>query len=97
VHLKGVFFLLIFVAYIATPPVVNYFKADGEISMATIEEEKSNADDKTESEKKIEIIHKSFISYNIAGNFEFEDPSKFSSRLAYSIYLDPISPPPRHL
>jgi len=83
-------------AYLATPPVVNYFKANGEISMAAIDEEAPGCDDKSESEKKIEIFSKVNMP---SGNFDHSPLFVHliqQSSLNSSIYLDPVSPPPRH-
>ncbi|MCM4154887.1 hypothetical protein [Gramella sp. AN32] len=94
-QLKGLLFLLIFTAYLATPPVVNYFKANGEISMATIDEEPSGCDDNSETQKKIEIFNKMNTFTNNFDHSGLFVALFLKSSLNSSIYLDPVSPPPR--
>ena len=90
---KGYFFLILFIAFLATPSVITLIQPDQNLYSTSFFEEE-NTQDSVEIEKNHKISHESFgitffeIIEENSGNFSY------TQRLS-SIYLDPAIPPPR--
>ena len=55
---KSYFFILLFIAFLVTPPLVQILKAGDDNSSVSFIEEENNTDGKFELEKKLEVISK---------------------------------------
>ena len=91
---KVYFFLFLFVAFLVTPVVVNLLHDNGKKVVFAINEEENSKDFKVQFKKDFKLDNNLFSLYSVAlklrnnliGGDDIRD---------YSIYLDPVSPPPR--
>lgn len=91
---KNWFFLILFIAFLATPPLVNLIESGGELKISMVLEEENN-NDSNKTKKNSEIFIKSTNSY-VFSDFEQDILAiKIAKLNFYSVYLDPVSPPPR--
>lgn len=90
----GFFFLMLFVTFLVTPIVVNTIKGDGDSVMVVILEEEnfknSNFNIKTDIQFYYDLDR-------LVPLVELQDQSQTYeyNRSDYTIFLDPVSPPPR--
>lgn len=90
-----VFFLILFIAYIATPPIVNYIDTDGDFADALFMEEENTKDNKLESGKKIEFLKKEREQFFFAHFRVTNLLNQCIVNAHFEIYPDLVSPPPR--
>ena len=90
----GFFFLLFFVTFLVTPVIVNAFKGDGDtVTVVILEEENlknSNLNPKLDFQFYYDLDR-------IVPLVELQDQSPIYNynRSDYTIFLDPVSPPPQ--
>tara|TARA_R110000765_G_scaffold260307_1_gene360529 strand:- start:1961 stop:2344 length:384 start_codon:yes stop_codon:yes gene_type:complete len=92
---KSYFFILLFIAFLVTPPLVQILKAGDDNSSISFIEEENNTDGKFELEKKLEVFSKENFAIEFLEIIINRVQPYSSQDLAMSIYLDPVSPPPR--
>ena len=94
-RVKSYFFILLFIAFLVTPPLVQILKAGDDNSSISFIEEENNTDGKFELEKKLEVFSKENFAIEFLEIIINRVQPYSSQDLAMSIYLDPVSPPPR--
>ena len=95
-QVKAFFFLFIFAAFLAVPIVVNMLSDSGKTLVVALTEEENTKSFKTEFKKDFRLDRTIFSFYAS----EIVSGKKCYSNYvltAYSIYLDPVSPPPRQV
>lgn len=94
-RIKIIFFLILFIAYLATPPIVNYVDSDGDFADAMLMEEENTKDNKLDSGKKIEFLKKEREQFMFA---QFRITNLLNQCIVNAhleIYPDLVFPPPR--
>ena len=93
---KSYFFLIIFAAFLATPFVVALLQQDDDAYAISIAEEEKSTDGNYEFEKDLEV-KQDFAICNFQESDKFQQPISFSDSFLSSIYIDPVSPPPKFI
>ena len=91
---KVYFFLLLFVSFLVTPVVINLLNNNGNKVVFAITEEENTKDFKIEFKKDFKLDRDLLSLYSPIFELRRTTINRYSLR-SYSIYLDPVSPPPR--
>ncbi|WP_125411781.1 hypothetical protein [Leeuwenhoekiella sp. MAR_2009_132] len=92
---QSVFFLILFVTFLVTPVVVSYLnRGDKVLVVSVLEEENTGKGFNQNFEKDVKLIS----SILIINTFLTEQKTALffhNNSIECSVYLDPVSPPPR--
>lgn len=91
---KGYFFLILFIAFLATPTVVACFDQDTDAQISFVEEENTN-DGKLEFEKDFEIYGKDLMNCAFIRSNNSPKILDGYSSIMMDVYFKPTAPPPR--
>ena len=91
---KAFFFLLIFAAFLVVPVVINMLSDNGNKIVVAITEEENTKNFKTELKKDFRVDRNMLPLYSSEIKLSKNNNSAYIIS-SYSIYLDPVSPPPR--
>lgn len=90
---KVYFFLFLFVGFLLAPPLINLVKSDSDVVVASFVEEENTPDGKLSFEK---FVTKEDFSIAFLEDVEERLAPNGYNHFSLTIYLDPVSPPPRN-